>query len=1065
MLTKITPPTLKKNVLIRKQLFKRLENADHESAIWLTGPAGSGKTSLVASYLNEKRIPAIWYQIDSGDNDISNFFYYLNQVVAPQLKPKHPPLPLLTPEYLMSIEKFTFQYFEKLYQRLQPPRWIILDNFQEIPNDSPLAQLLSGIISKIPLGFKLVVISRHDSPQSMARLIANQVLKTIGGQELVLSLDECRQLKQTLDCDWSEKAVAEVHRLTNGWMAGLILLSLHASFDPESQNRLGGVQSTSVFDYFAVEVFEKCDTQTQQFLAQTAVLPHMTAEAAQQLTQMDAEAIIAHLQQHNFFLEQRHLEPPSYQYHPLFRDFLMQMASRLFSTDALKKTINLGARIMAEMGDANEAVALYRKARNRQSMAEFIFSQAPSLVGQGRTNTLNRWIDSFPTDRLHEYPWLLFWKGVCQMHIQPATGKELFIQAYEVFVSRDDLLGQVFSWSALIQVFLIMRDTLTDLDRWVLEGQRLETMIPEDSESNISGRFSASYLLALSLRNLGHPDFFRIQKHCEYLIQNCTDKQVLELLGSYLGMSYIWMGQTNRMEVLLKHSKPMLMHPNAPPVVRYNFLVVSSIYSVMVGDWANASQTIEQTLDLAEETGIHVYDFSVLAYGAYIGLLIGDSRLVEQYVNRLECLLSPRSVWDSGQYHYILAAAALLTKDFTKSQFHLNEARKIADYSGTTYSIGNSLILAATFSIEQNDYPSAMEILDRISHINVSQHTGTIFFLKELVLADCAMAQNRKAEMKAHLKAALSDAAENGIMVPLGISRERLVLLISEAIRADIETDMATEMIHRFRLTPSPADHIGEAWPWPIKIYTLGRFELYLGNERFAISGKTPKKPMELLKLLVCKNGRNINRDVVMDQLWPEADGDRAVQNMNTTLHRLRKMLGQDNSIILEYGQLSLNPELCWVDSWHFKALIEKAKTDQHPEEKMDWLFQAISLYSGLFSGSHDDVELGTWYAQRLKNVWVDAILDLGRYYVKCDRIDQSKDLFQHALTIDDTVEPFYQELIVLLQNQGHLAEAQLVFNRCQSVMSNMGLTLSDATTALFSKLQAERSRSKTKSK
>lgn len=1061
MLTKITPPTLRKNVLIRKQLFKNLDNADHESAIWIAGPAGSGKTSLVANYLNEKRIPAIWYQIDSGDNDISNFFYYLNQVVAPKLKSKHPPLPLLTPEYLMSIEKFTFQYFEKLYQRLQPPRWMVLDNFQEIPNDSLLAQLLTGIISKIPLGFKLVVISRQAPPQSMARLIVNQVLKTIGGQELVLSLDECRQLKQTLDCDWSEKAVAEVHRLTNGWMAGLILLSLHASFDPESQNRLAGIQSTSVFDYFAVEVFEKCDTQTQQFLVQTAVLPHMTAEAAKQLTQMDAEAIIAHLQQHNFFLEQRQLEPPSYQYHPLFRDFLIQIASRLFSTDALKKTINHGARIMAEMGDANEAVALYRKAENLQPMAEFIISQAPSLVGQGRTNTLNRWIDSFPSDRLHEYPWLLFWKGVCQMHVQPATGKELFIQAYEVFVSIDDLLGQVFSWSALIQVFLIMRDTLTDLDRWVLEGQRLETMIPEDSEPDISGRFFASFLLALSLRNLGHPDFFRIQKRCEHLLQCCTDKQVLDALGSYLGMSYVWMGQTNRMGVLLKHSKPMLMHSNAPPVVQYNFLVVSSIYYVMVGDWANASQTIEQTLELAEETGIHVYDFSILAYGAYIGLLIGDSRLVEQYVNRLECLLSPRSVWDSGQYHYILAAAALLTKDFTKSQFHLDESLRIAEYSGTTFPIGTSLILAATFSIEQNDYSSAMEILDRISHINVSQHTGTIFFLKKLVLADCAMAQNRKAEMNSHLIAALSDAAKNGIMVPLGISRERLALLLSEAIRADIETDMATEMIHRFKLTPSPVNLSGEKWPWPIKLRTLGRFEIFLGNERLSITGKTPKKPLELLKLLICKNGRSIKRDTVMDQLWPEADGDRAVQNMNTTLHRLRKLLVQDNSIILAHGHLSLNPEICWVDAWHFEALIEKAKANPHPEERLDRLSQAIRLYLGPFSGNHDNVELGTWYAQRLKNVWEDAILDLGRYYVKCDRIDQSKDLFQHALTIDDSVEPFYQELIALLHDQGHLAEAQLIFNRCQTVLSNLGLTLSDTTTALFSKLQAEQSKSK----
>lgn len=75
MLTKVTAPKLKKNLLTRERLFDCLDQADHESAIWLAGPAGSGKTSLIAGYLKQRQFPAIWYQIDSGDNDISNFFY------------------------------------------------------------------------------------------------------------------------------------------------------------------------------------------------------------------------------------------------------------------------------------------------------------------------------------------------------------------------------------------------------------------------------------------------------------------------------------------------------------------------------------------------------------------------------------------------------------------------------------------------------------------------------------------------------------------------------------------------------------------------------------------------------------------------------------------------------------------------------------------------------------------------------------------------------------------------------------------------------------------------------
>jgi len=778
---------------------------------------------------------------------------------------------------------------------------------------------------------------------------------------------------------------------------------------------------------------------------------------------MDAEAIIARLQHRNFFLEQRQLEPPSYQYHPLFRDFLMQMASRSIGADALKDIMNRGADIMAAQGLGREAVSLYRKAENHLPMAEYILSQAPMLVAQGRTNTLNQWIDGFPADQMHAHPWLLFWKGVCLVHLYPAKGKDLFIQAYEAFVSGKDLIGQVFSWSALIQVFLMIRDTFEDLDRWIGEGQRLEPMIPEDAGPDIAGRFASSFLFALSLRNLGHPEFFRIQERCENLLMHCTDNQVLDALGSYLSMSYVWMGQTNRMGVLLKLSKPLMMHPDAPPVTKVNYLAVSSFYHIMVGDWDNARQAVEQYFALSAKSGIRVYDFNVHGWASYMGVLTGDNRLSQKHLDGMERLLSPCAVWDSGQYHYTLALAALFSRDFSQCWFHLDECRKIADYAGTPNPMGLSRVLEATFFIVQNDYKKAIEAIDCISRINVSQYTGHVFFLKELILADCALAQNREAEMIAHLQAALSDAAQNGIMMPLGLSSERLAILLSEAIRLDIETDMATEMIHRFQLVPCPTDLIGEAWPWPIKLVALGRFDIFLDDERLAISGKTPKKPLELLKLLICKNGGSIDREAVMDQLWPEADGDRAVQNINTTLHRLRKLLGRDNSIILEHGRLSLNPELCWVDAWHFEAMIDKAKSDRDLDNRIELLSRAIDLYTGPFSGEHDDSESGIWYAQRLRNAWIDAVITTGRWYIENNRIDRSKDLFQRSLAIDDTVEPFYGKLMALLYDQGCLAEAKLVSNRCRHVLSKSGLLPADDTMALFNKLQTERPKSKQK--
>jgi ATP/maltotriose-dependent transcriptional regulator MalT len=45
--------------------------------IWIAGPAGCGKTTLVSSYLEARGIPCLWDQIDQGDADPATFFYYL----------------------------------------------------------------------------------------------------------------------------------------------------------------------------------------------------------------------------------------------------------------------------------------------------------------------------------------------------------------------------------------------------------------------------------------------------------------------------------------------------------------------------------------------------------------------------------------------------------------------------------------------------------------------------------------------------------------------------------------------------------------------------------------------------------------------------------------------------------------------------------------------------------------------------------------------------------------------------------------------------------------------------
>ena len=72
-MSKVIRPILR-DVFPRKRLFILLDQMRKQSAIWVSGPAGSGKTTLVNSYLETRGIPCLWYEVDEGDTDLATFF-------------------------------------------------------------------------------------------------------------------------------------------------------------------------------------------------------------------------------------------------------------------------------------------------------------------------------------------------------------------------------------------------------------------------------------------------------------------------------------------------------------------------------------------------------------------------------------------------------------------------------------------------------------------------------------------------------------------------------------------------------------------------------------------------------------------------------------------------------------------------------------------------------------------------------------------------------------------------------------------------------------------------------
>ncbi len=205
---------------------------------------------------------------------------------------------------------------------------------------------------------------------------------------------------------------------------------------------------------------------------------------------------------------------------------------------------------------------------------------------------------------------------------------------------------------------------------------------------------------------------------------------------------------------------------------------------------------------------------------------------------------------------------------------------------------------------------------------------------------------------RAHSALAAGDdtAAQTALCQAMGLSRDGhffnffwprplLARLCAQALTWQIDTPHVSEMIARLALSPADVSHAPEAWPWPVKLRALGRLVITLGGQPLGFSGKEPKKPLALLMALISFGGVQVSEQRLNAALWGGAEAEDAHTAFTAALHRLRKLLGSDDALLLTDNRLSLNADKVWLDVW----ALDRALTTPHAVPEV------LALYQGAF--------------------------------------------------------------------------------------------------------------------
>jgi DNA-binding SARP family transcriptional activator len=1003
---------------------------------WVSGPPGAGKTSLVADYLRRRRLRHLWYQVDPADADVASFFYHLGLAAARAGSRTRRPLPLLRPEYRPGLATFARGYFRELFARLRPPFTLVLDNYHEVPAGSPLHQVLREGLGALPARCGFVVISRGGPPPEIARWRSAGGVSTIGWEALRLTVPELDAVVRHSRRRPTPALVRRLHATTRGWVAGVALILERLRAHASEAETLEASASDAVFDYFAGEVLAELDPSTRRFLLTTSFLDQMTAVTAAELTgSREADRILAGLHRRSYFTEKRLAAEPVYAYHALFRDFLRRRAREAWPAARVARIQRRAGQILARSGQPEEALARLTEAGDWPAVARLITTTAPALLGQGRTAILEAALRAVPPRVAERWPWLDYWLGACRLPFDTVESRECFGRAFERLHAARDAAGAYLAWCGAVDCIYMEWGDYRRLDPWIDRLPALRRAFPAWPAPEVEEQVAVSVFTSLMLRRPDHPE---IGAWAEPLVQvalRSADPGRRVLAGAHMVLYCLWVGDLGRAAFVLDALRESVEHGNLSPLAVLYARVADSAYHWHVAEPHEAFRLAEDGLAIARTTGVHLVDYHLLAQGVYAAFAAGDHPKGRAYLRELSAVTRGPRQLEISHYHYLAGWDAMLSGDLPRCLTHLREGLRSATGTGSPFPEALNRLALAQALHERGEPDVAREHLARAQRIGQGMGSAMVGFIGAMVEAHFALGQGDTAAGLDALRRGLTIGRERGFLNMPWWRPAMMARLCQRALEAGIEVEYVQRLVRVRRLAPAHPPIELEAWPWALRIYTLGRFAVATDGAPVHFAGKVQQRPLALLKAIIALGGREIAEERLAEALWPEADGDGAHQALAVTLHRLRRLLGRDDAVVLRGGHVGLAPDLCWVDAWAFERLLgqaDAARRSGRPDDARALDERALGLYRGDFLESDGEAAWALSARERLRRVSLRRVAVLGREWEAAGDWKRAVEWYERGLEVDDLAEELYQRLIAGYQALGRQAEAVLTYERCR---------------------------------
>jgi DNA-binding SARP family transcriptional activator len=232
----------------------------------------------------------------------------------------------------------------------------------------------------------------------------------------------------------------------------------------------------------------------------------------------------------------------------------------------------------------------------------------------------------------------------------------------------------------------------------------------------------------------------------------------------------------------------------------------------------------------------------------------------------------------------------------------------------------------------------------------------------------------------------------------------------------------------------------------------LDGFQLWLDGE--PVHDLPQGKARALLQVLLLQRRRPISRKRLCAMFWPDADADSARNNLNVTLHRLRRALGKVN--LLRHSDAGYQiwvPGEVWLDVEHFNFNADIGRSEElagHTGLAITWYEAAAALYHADLQDAGELEPALAADCQALRDRHNEVLDRLAHLREQVGDLHGCLRTTLRHLAQDECNEGAHQRLMRCYARLGQPQLAERQYRACVTVLRlQLGLHPRDDTTAL----------------